>query len=216
MLLRRRTFGALVGAVSLGRSGVALLLGAPAGQADAESLHRLPRDCDGLTQRLRTGRIEVSGGSVDRSAATARGLVYVSFRETRDVLLDFERYGELLPLSAVRVLSRSATRAELYVESTSGPGYWAHLTVRNRTEPNGSYVIEAHKSDGSVNTLTATWELREIAGGAWTLVSFRLTIDPGTFYPESLVQDASEDLARGAVGNLRHQARQRRLALAHR
>ncbi len=216
MLSRRRTLGALLGAASLGRSAAALLLGTPAGRAAADSVHSLPRDCDGLTQRLRTGRIEVSSVSENQSAATARALVYVSFRETREVLLDFERYGELLPLSTVRVLSRSSTRAELYVESTSGPGYWAQLSVRTRTGPNGSYLIEARKSEGSVNALNASWELREIAGGAWTLVSFRLTIDPGTFYPESLVQDASEDLARGAVGNLRHQARQRRRALAHR
>ena len=184
----------------------ALLLGAT-GDARADSPGAIAAQ---LGDDIRTGQIAVDGTNVE--FGTAVGVVDEPYDQVLAVLQDYGSYQQFLPhFRTSRVLARRGGDAMIYLEvgvMRDTVTLWGQLRMTQRTVEGQGTVIEGRLTRGNMDEFRARWELTPLDGGARTLVTFHILVEPDLPVPSSVLTDENVKAARRAVRALRDRVRE--------
>jgi len=145
----------------------------------------------------------------------AEGIVDARTTDVLAILQDYAQYAGLFPhFEKSRILSQRGTDAIVYLEAKilhGATSLWGQVRMSAATPSPDVHVVEAKLMKGKSNMgqFLARWEVRPLAGGQRTQVSFQLLVDPDLPVPDGVISSEMKKSAGQAFRALRKRADQR-------
>lgn len=137
----------------------------------------------------------------------ATGVIDAPPAAVMKVITDYDHYGEFMPhFKQARVLSRRGNDALVYMEADiikKTTKLWAQLKIKQLASVDKTQVVEAKMQKGNMDQFLARWEVTPVAGGARSLVEFRILVEPDLPLPSSLFSAENKKAAKRSVKALR-------------